>query len=253
MRRLLLLLPLACGGPSSAEDSEGGSTAADPATTTTPTATTTTSSSTSTPTSTSTSSDDGSSGEPATLGEQLFAAGFESEVANWELIREEPSGWRIQNDRFELRSFPGTLWEESNNTTNVAVRPLPADTFTARVTIEGHIDVAAEQGGLLWYVDDDNYVKLVKEQVGGVIVVVMVTEREGVPEVDSFGPLGQDIADLRLTVTADTLTGAYRPSADEAWTDIATTDRLTGKNPRIGLFSQGADVERWSSFSNFSY
>ena len=256
----LLLLPLACGDPPRTGDAEAGttsSTSPGPGSDTTDPPATSTAPATSTSPATSTASpaESSSSGEPPSLGELLFAAGFEAQVAPWELIREDPTGWRLDADRFELRSFPGTLWEASNNTTNVAVRPLPAEAFTLQVTVEGPIDAPAEQGGLLWYVDDDNYIKLVKEQVGGVIVVVMVTELAGTPEVNNFGPLAQDRTDLRLTVTPDTLTGAYRPNPEADWTEIATTARPPGPTPRIGLFTQGApqDTERWATFSAFSY
>ena len=182
----------------------------------------------------------------------LFEAGFESEIADWQWIREEPTGWSIVGEGFELQSLNGTLWEANNNTFNIALRPPPAGTFTLEIEVSGAVASPAEQGGLLWYASDDDYVKLVREQVGREKFVVLVTETAGVPVVDYVSLTGADEARLRMELLADGLRASYRLSPEDPWTELAETTRELGGGERLGLFSQGADGARWTRFEDWT-
>jgi regulation of enolase protein 1 (concanavalin A-like superfamily) len=187
------------------------------------------------------------------LGGTLVAIGFDDEKVAWSWLREEPAGWRTREHRLELQSLPGTMWEGANSTRNVALRPIPAADLVVEVRVQGAIASPAEQAGLLLFADDDNYVKLVKEMVGANLAVVMVTETDGVPVVDGSVPLTGDHALLQIIVDADGVHGSMRTD-DGPWTSVADAARPAWwqDDSRLGLFSQGADTERFIAFDAFA-
>ena len=79
----------------------------------------------------------------------------------------------------------------------------PGSRFTIEIHVAGELGNPAEQGGLLVYVDDDNYIKLVKERVGPQRTIVMVTETAGVPVVDGSIDIEADEAWLQIEASIE--------------------------------------------------
>ena len=116
--------------------------------------------------------------------------------------------------------------------------------------------VNGEQAGLLLYVDDGNYVKLVREydkpkDGEGRIASVMVRESKGIPE--PFQKKPEAPARLRLVWAGPKVTGQYRAAEGKEWVTVATVDAPLGENPRFGLCSNGApaDADRWATLREF--
>jgi regulation of enolase protein 1 (concanavalin A-like superfamily) len=196
-------------------------------------------------------------GSMTRLARSLRASDFDSHT-QWRFRRETRADWRTYEGTFEIRNAPGTLWKDDNDLRNLALLPVADESFSASVRVDGIYRDQSEQGGLIYYVDDDNYVKLVKERqvLGAFDVVTMVTEEDGaIGLLDmNIGYLGQDTVELRMDVQGDQIVGYYRKSSDREWTEFATTRRLEGfRAPRIGLFAQGTDPssQRRTTFTEF--
>ncbi|QGQ99250.1 DUF1349 domain-containing protein [Paenibacillus psychroresistens] len=174
---------------------------------------------------------------------------------NWSWVREMGINWRIAGDELQILTRPGSLMEDSNNAENVLIRPLSntAKGFSASVSCEPAAPY--EQAGLLWYYDDDNYIKLVKELVGEELAVVVVREENA--KASLLGKIAlssvTDPIELRFFVVDEVITGQYRLSPDTDWTIVAQCPGYRLQELQAGLFTHGGvmDVDRWVRFSGF--
>ncbi|MBX2796918.1 MAG: hypothetical protein KTR31_04590 [Myxococcales bacterium] len=171
----------------------------------------------------------------------------------WEWIREEALAWQLVDDTLAIRTQPGSLWADSNNARNVRVRDAPdADAWFAQVELTSRPERGAEQGGLLLYSGDDDYVKLVHERVAGDLFALQASERDGVPMVADRLEADVAIIELRMLVSASGVSGWARQGTEQPWLEVATSE-LPPSPLRVGVFSHGGDedVERWASFRGF--
>jgi regulation of enolase protein 1 (concanavalin A-like superfamily) len=173
----------------------------------------------------------------------------------WTWVREHAAARRVEGGDLLLRAIPGSLWEKENSARNLLLRaiPPPADPVEAEVVVTSSPAVQAEQAGLLWYVDDDHYVKLVREFTDGAVHAVMVIE-DG-PKVAVYGEkkkLSGESTRLRLSRAGGKLTGSYREGAGE-WKPVGEGALPGGGEARIGLFAHGAPGagDRWARFGGF--
>src|SRR5690606_24484309 len=121
--------------------------------------------------------------------------------------------------------------------------------WTIETKVIGHnLAGGYAQGGLLAYVDDDNYVKLdliADEGNSAVNRVELRSEVGGVVQnpQPQFGNLPPDTTDawLRLTKEGATYTGAYSFDG-ENWTTFAETVENTMEDPAFGIFALGVNM-----------
>ena len=189
----------------------------------------------------------------------LFVDPFERRLADgWTWHREDRGDWKLADGTLQVRLTPGNLWEKENTARNLLLRPPPepAKAFAAEVTVS-HSPVAfGEQAGLLWYRDDDNYIKLVKEFYEGRTWAVFAVERNGKADYRETDCRAQWVT-LRLTVRGDMVTAAVLPVGGTAWKPLGEFDFAPAdagrKTARIGLTAHHgpADVERWAHFREF--
>ena len=172
---------------------------------------------------------------------------------DWSWVREDKTAWRLTGGSLQIRRLPGNLWEKDNTAKNLLLRPPPkdVDAFTAEITVSHAPTTFGDQAGLLWYRDDDNYVKLVKEWYDGRTWVVFAAEREGKAEYKEADCRAEWVT-FRLTVKGDTVTAAFRPVGGTDWKRFESFS-FPPKDARIGLTAHHgpADKEIWASFTDF--
>ncbi|CAN5260552.1 hypothetical protein BH23VER1_BH23VER1_28790 [soil metagenome] len=194
---------------------------------------------------------------PAAAAENpLFADALKSKLGEgWSWIHESPDAWKIDGDGLHLRAVPGTLWGGENDGRNQLVRATPEGDVVVEVTV--HMDSPDppqwEQAGLLWYVDDDNFVKLVKEDEHEKWNIVMGKEEEGRTTVLCVTPVEDGPLRLRLEVRGKKIVGRYR-LGDGEWKVAAECEFAPEGKPHIGLHAQRgpADAEHWIRMEDLS-
>ena len=97
-----------------------------------------------------------------------------------------------------------------------------------------------EHGGLIWYLDSDNWVTLTQlnhvQDKTQKIMLVHETEGDGRAGDSKAEPFTEPRVDLRLVVEGRLFTGYYRKSATADWRQLGTiTFPREGKSPKIGL------------------
>src|SRR5690606_10879800 len=88
--------------------------------------------------------------------------GPELDLCRWsETVRHEPAAYSFSDGQLIVETGDGDIYQTGNSDpTNFILQPQPGDDWT----VEAKLDTSAlaeqyQQGGLLAYLDDDNYVK----------------------------------------------------------------------------------------------
>jgi outer membrane protein assembly factor BamB/regulation of enolase protein 1 (concanavalin A-like superfamily) len=206
----------------------------------------------------------------------------------WQWVRPAAGATKDDGTALRLRNLPGNLMGNKNSTANLALRPLPtplADGAASEVTIDAKPEAAFEQAGLLWYADDDHYVKIIVERLGAVTLLNFASEDAGrfrlwraldgrqTSELKLTFPQGRaalvkvgDAANqpielpsiitpvqLRLSLVGGKVRGEFRHDAQKPWQLLAECPLPTKLPTHAALATmQGTSgADRWSEFRSF--
>jgi alpha-glucuronidase len=142
--------------------------------------------------------------------------------SQWEWVREDPARWRLDDGSLIITSQAGDLQGNANTARNVALQDVNGDwTADSKLVFSRPLAANNEQGGIVAYADDDNYVKLAWEMANAgaplnKLRVVVVREQNGavssfqITGADAQRIVGQDGAIwLRLRKTGTTYRAYY--------------------------------------------
>ncbi len=184
------------------------------------------------------------------------------DACRWTVVNEDPTGYRVADGSLQIDTTPTDIYGTDNRPVpNLVLQDQPGEEWTVETVVDGSaLDRQYQQGGLLVYGDDDNYVKLdfvvdnqagqaknarieLRSEVGGVV-------QNPQPQV---GNLTDSVWHLRLTRSGDTFTGAY--SADgTTWTTFdESVTNAPAADAQVGLFALGAAADTGAavSFAHF--
>ena len=192
---------------------------------------------------------------PAGDEKPLFEDGFDGRLApGWEWVREDKDEWRIREEGLEVHSQFGRIWGGNDAKNLLLAKKVKPENMAAVVSVAHEPKEKWEQAGLLWYVDDDNFVKLISEQIDGKMYVVTAREQDRERKVVGKLEVPSANIQLRLKVELKKVTGQWRPDQEAEWIDAGTCEFTAKGKPRFGIFTQNgsADTVRWVRFDNFS-
>lgn len=128
---------------------------------------------------------------------------FNSLVLNpsWSWVREDRASWRLTGTAMQITTQPGALnGMNHNNVHNLLLQAAPTqDVFKMSTRVTFSPDSIYHNAGLIYYVDDDNYVRVSRgmyEQINGVWVE---WETAGLPDFHFIDAVRDTIIYLRLT------------------------------------------------------
>jgi alpha-glucuronidase len=140
----------------------------------------------------------------------------------WRWVREDAASWRLSGGSLVITSQAGDLQGGANTAENVALQEVNGDwTAESRLVFSRPLAGNNEQGGIVAYSDDDNYVKLAWEMGNATapinkLRVVVIREQNGTPTTlqvtgaDAQRIVGADGAIwLRLKKTGSTYRAYY--------------------------------------------
>ena len=183
----------------------------------------------------------------------------------WHWVREDPAGWRLADGALTVTSQTGDLQEGVNTARNLALQDVHGDwTAESRIVFSRPLTTDNEQGGIIAYADDDNYVKLAWEMGDANAPVnkrrvVLVREENGVvttTQVTGAGAqriVGTDGAVwLRLAKTGNVYK-AYYSSDGDVYRYMGTTT-LTPEPTGAGMLAfnrSGTSTDLGAAFDYF--
>jgi len=184
----------------------------------------------------------------------LFEEGFDGKLQpGWKWIRGDTDEWDIRDSQLQVRSQFGRIWGGNDAKNVLVIRPAKTYNVEARVNVAHAPKEKWEQAGLLWYVDDDNFVKFISEQIDGKMYAVICREQGGRGRV--FGKVEVPSPDmqLRLIVRGNHVIGQWRIKETDPWSDSGNCDFDVPGDRYFGLFTQNGpkDQVRWVRFDSF--
>ncbi|WP_240423564.1 ThuA domain-containing protein [Microbacterium halotolerans] len=206
------------------------------------------------------------------------------DACRWDrIVREDASGYRVADGSLQIDTTATDIYTDSNtDVPNIILQDEPEGDWTVETKVDGsQFTEQYQQGGLILYGDDDNYVKLdyvVDNAPGdpatGRIELRSEKDAAVLDPQPSVTDLSTDVWYLRLAKQGSTFTGSY--SADgENWETVADAvshDGLAGSDggaealqtgpslaasvsttdPGIGVYALGA-TQTTASVASFDY
>ena len=185
----------------------------------------------------------------------LFAEKFTDALdKDWSWVREDPKAWKLDKGALVLRTLPGYLHAKSNNSRNVLLRPLPKSDkpLAVDVFVESEPKAQFEHAGIVWYQDDDNYVSLLQEVLGGKVELQMVTERAAKPSFRT-DPHKEKVVLMRLVINGGKITTRFKPAEKNEWKVVGVSDMPMKTPAKVGVMCGGApkETDRYARFREF--
>lgn len=171
-------------------------------------------------------------------------------------IRQDSSRFTAVNkDTVAIQSGANGLWASQNAATNMLMRKAASvgDAETV-VKIGGATKSSYEEAGLVFYLDDDNYVAFQRKHAGGSPVLAVITETAGVGN-ENTQMVDPGMADiwLKLKRTGNDFTGSWSTDG-VTFTDVGTvSNTVVGDTARTGLLTGGvSDSNTAFTYSSLS-
>ena len=158
-----------------------------------------------------------------------------------EIIRGDQTGYRVENGQLIITTSDGDLYQGTNNANNVILQAIPDGAFqvTTQVTVDP--TETYQQGGMILYGDDDNYIKLDLVWNGN-RAIEFIQEVDGTPRnagQDNTGALPAEFPStflLRVSYDGTEVTASYSGDGGATFTPVGRPAPLPA-NARVGLFA----------------
>ncbi|MBO0867297.1 MAG: glycoside hydrolase family 3 C-terminal domain-containing protein [Micromonosporaceae bacterium] len=168
--------------------------------------------------------------------------------AQWHWVREAPGDWSLSSNPGSLTITPttGDLTTTTNTAQNVLLQPALGDwTQTTRLTFDHRPDAATQQGGIIAYQDDDNYLKFDLEATSTANIQfntsledtlngVQVNQTLNTLPANAILPDSNTIW-LRMTKSGARYATFYSVDG-QTWVPVWSTG-ATLRNPQVGVFA----------------
>jgi cytochrome c len=168
------------------------------------------------------------------------------------IVRDDPSLYRLNDGQLQIDTATGDIYGTGNSgTKNFILQKAPDADWTVETKVDaGQLNEQYQQGGLLAYADDDNYVKLdlvVDNQAGQPVARRIEFRSEVGGTIQNPQPQVTNLSSalwyLRLTRSGDVFTGSYSMDG-VTWTDFQTVNNSAlGGTPGVGVFTIGTSQQ----------
>ncbi|GAA2109825.1 hypothetical protein GCM10009780_64570 [Actinomadura alba] len=189
--------------------------------------------------------------------------GTKLDGCRWDsIVRPDPSAQRVTGGNLEIDTSTGDIYSSPNSgPKNFILQKAPSGDWTMETKVDGSaFNQQYQQGGLLVYVDDGNYVKfdyITDNTVGSPVVRRIELRSESGDVVQdpqpSTGNLTQGVWHLRLVKQGNTYHG-FMSADGQSWTEVGTgvTNSAVAADAKIGLFAFGVNQTQ-SVTAKFDY
>lgn len=178
--------------------------------------------------------------------------GTELDACRWTaIVRPDATAMRVSDGKLELDTTPGDIYGTDNTgPKNLILQPAPAGDWTLETKLDASaLDEQYQQGGLMVYTGDDDYVKLdflTTNAAGSTVARSIELRSEVGGTVQSPQPQANNLTTgvwwLRLKKEGDTYSGSY--SADgETWTELpaAVQNSAVATDAKVGVYTIGTN------------
>jgi PKD repeat protein len=169
--------------------------------------------------------------------------------SSWTVVRPDATngGVVVGGGTVSIPTGTGDIYQTANSATNIVLRTAPSGQFTMIAKINHHGNERYQQGGIILYGDDDNYVKLDRTATNAsgstnteffeFIQEVAGTPRNGTADhTSNIASTFPSDYYLRIVWDGTNLSGAYSTDGS-AWTTVGQNSTAMPANPKLGIFA----------------
>lgn len=163
----------------------------------------------------------------------------EQDLSNWQWIRPAENGYRFDRQgNLVFRSFPGNNWANQNpKGQNLLIQPFEHENavVTLRLMFVGP-SIQGDQAGMMFYCDDDHYLKTVREymQRDQSTEILFVREQAGQGEIAAGIKSQPETVELRLVRLGQDVLCYYREKGQDRFKYIERS-RLPDSDATLNL------------------
>ncbi|HBF35858.1 MAG TPA: hypothetical protein DDW50_00880 [Firmicutes bacterium] len=164
--------------------------------------------------------------------------------AQWHWVREDPASWSLTSNPGSMMISPrqGDLYGTATDARNILLQNASGD-WTIETKLTGSIRPHAtyQQGGLIVYQNDDNYLKLEWEATGSSSSVIQVLKETNGSDTSAFSINGDAVSSstntvwFRIVKSGSNYTSYY--STDGSSFTLIGTTSITLNNIQVGLIT----------------
>jgi PKD repeat protein len=169
-----------------------------------------------------------------------------NELGEWWNVLRRNDSLVVANGTVKLPTDPGDIYEASNTAGNIVLRQAPSGPFTITAKLNHQGQVQYQQGGIIVYGDDDNYVKFARtatNAAGGNLTEIFefIQEQNGTAR-NAFQdrmnvPAGYP-RDFYLRINWDgTQLTAQQSQDGENWTNVGRASTAFPESPQVGFYA----------------
>ncbi len=212
----------------------------------------------------------------ADAAENLLPKNEEELSKSWKWVRYNKGSHAFKDGKFSVKSLPGNIYEhERVPSQNILLMDFPHQYACVTLKVSLKPDKQGEQAGLLFYRDDDHYMKVVKEWFTGDTwhgqpnkkagkearfldhTIISVREQGGKAQILRIFKLDEEVVHLRLVRIGDRVVSYARGDSEKAFRYVSDTalPSIKGKPLKLALFSSGArssEVDHWATFHSLT-
>ena len=182
-------------------------------------------------------------------------------ACRWSIVNQNRLGYRVSGGNLEIDTMSGDIYQNGTPIDNIVLQPQPEGDWTVETKVDAtDLDRRYQQGGIILYGDDQNYVKLdiLSTNAAGSAITRGLELRSEVggaiqnPQPSASAP-ASGVVWLRLAKSGTTFTGSYS-SDGQTWTTFQSVPNAGLGNAKVGVYALGnAEQGQVSNTAKFDY
>lgn len=160
----------------------------------------------------------------------------------WSWIRQDSTHWSLTTRPGFLRivTQQGDVYESTNNLRNLLIQQAPDGDFTITTLLTIEPFTHAQQGGLLVYQDDDNYIRITRGYMFTSHYVEFILEQNGSPTTQQL-TVPDTTVYLAITRSGTHYTGYYSLDGT-TWTPVGQFSNVSFHPSQVGIGAWNGDL-----------
>jgi regulation of enolase protein 1 (concanavalin A-like superfamily) len=143
------------------------------------------------------------------------------------------------------------MWGKGNKCSNLVVFQNKYKEVSVGLTFNLLPKFDGEQAGIILFINNDNYIKFVREMVNGKQTIVLAKEINGIPSAELILPCESSSTKLHLKIQNDSITLSWNFKGERAFQSRKVTNWFRNYSEfQIGLLVHGDNSQNQAEFNS---
>jgi regulation of enolase protein 1 (concanavalin A-like superfamily) len=174
-------------------------------------------------------------------------------IKNASIINPSKGGIQTEKGVVTITANTGSMWGKGNSCSDIIIFPKKLKKASVELSLRFMPETGGEQAGIVLYIDNDNYIKLVREMVGNEHTIVLAKEIAGEPSTELLTAFESAVVDLRLDINSDSITVNWKGDKEMEFQEAEFPNWFDSKAVfQVGLLVHGNNSENNAEFFTIS-